>query len=189
MYQRKSGPPVLIELTRFKFSPAQMSGGFTTVGSGVICFTMYVTLARGPSQLCVPITCDTQWSNVPALPEEANGAMASEVPPTAVGYHLRFAPINEVTELLSKGGILPTQISAGLAMIGEGVKEGSIVYVTFTLRLSQTPTDCVTQLLNMPRFLVSAMGGVVLPVPPVAAVYHFTAVPVIAAAKFGEVPP
>jgi len=52
------------------------------------------------------------------------------------------------------------------------------VTVICALGPSQLFTVCDTQKLNVPAVLVTGVGAVALPVPPVAAVYHFKLLPV-----------
>ena len=107
----------------------------------------------------------------PEAAVEGVGAVELPVPPVAVVYHNSPVPV-----AVREADIAPWQYVTGVVTEGAGGKAFTVTTIS-ALGLSQ-PIVWLTQYEVFPDVTVEGVGAVMLPVPPVAVVYHNNPVPV-----------
>jgi hypothetical protein len=139
-----------------------------TAGAGGKAFTVTIISALGLSQ---PIVWLTQYEVLPVVAVEGVGAVVLPVPPVAVVYHNNPVPV-----AVSGAAVAPWQYATGVVTAG-AIGNAFTVTTICILGLSQ-PIVWLTQYEVLPDAAVEGVGAVMLPVPPVADVYHNNPTPV-----------
>jgi hypothetical protein len=159
--------PVPVAVRAVAVSFWQYVTGVTAGASGKA-FTVTTISALGLSQ---PIDWLTQYEVLPIVAVEGVGAVTLPVPPVAVVYHNNAVPV-----AVSGEAVAFWQYVTGVVIAGVRGKAFTVTTIS-ALGLSQ-PIVWLTQYEVFPEDAVEGVGAVVLPVPPVAVVYHNSPVPV-----------
>jgi hypothetical protein len=139
-----------------------------TAGAGGKAFTATIISALGLSQ---PIVWLTQYEVLPVVAVEGVGAVTFPVPPVAVVYHNNPVPV-----AVRGAAVEFWQYVTGVVTAGTSGNEFTVTTIS-ALGLSQ-PIVWLTQYEVLPEVAVEGVGAVMLPVPPVAVVYHNSPAPV-----------
>jgi hypothetical protein len=137
-------------------------------------FTVTTICALGLSQ---PIVWLTQYEVFPEAAVEGIGAVALPVPPVAVVYHNKPVPVAVIGTAVSFWQYVTGVVTTGAS--------GKVLTVTTISALGPSqlmPIVWLAQYEVFPEAAVEGVGAVVLPVPPVAVVYHNSPVPVAVSA-------
>jgi hypothetical protein len=159
--------PVPVAVREAAVSSWQYVTGVTE-GAGGKAFTVTTISSLGLSH---PIVWLTQYEVLPVIAVEGVGAVTLPVPPVAVVYHNNPVPV-----AVRGVDIWFWQYATGVVTAGTSGNPFTVTTIS-ALGLSQ-PLVWLTQYETLPGVAVEGVGAVMLPVPPVAVVYHNNPVPV-----------